>query len=444
MLIAFEELGYPWSSAIDFWFDGYWIELNAIHLVLATFFIGYLFCNIISRTSLSFEFRCAVLYFSLTVFNNPAFSFFGINPNEFFGSVGFLIALTKGSLIHKRSYSVAVIGLILLFIAGFIHSMMATFVYPELVQDLNSFLIKIAVNLKILVLAVNLGIVGAQISRGVGLEILLATVVKSGMFALLMYILQTILMGIGSLPYGTYMDAGFIGLPSFGSVSIERGHFGKFMAPYFPFFLYAFVEWKATWRFLLYLIVMAINFSASSIFFFCCSLLLAGFFFWRSWNKRSLIPIFFASIALISLLLINAGIYEGIVMKILNIAIQGDESQGGGRSLGLFIEYINTYPFGMGYSGSTLRTAPSLPEINAAYFAFIAQYSLLAFPIVLGFIFIWVRAIRFHAKKILYRCFNVGVFMAPIIFLTDILWFVPVIWLSIEINLSANPNSKSL
>ena len=38
----------------------------------------------------------------------------------------------------------------------------------------------------------------------------------------------------GTMPYGTYFDAGYVGFPSFGGVSIERGHFGKFLTPALP------------------------------------------------------------------------------------------------------------------------------------------------------------------------------------------------------------------
>jgi len=383
------------------------------------------------------EFRLAILYFSLTVFNNPSFNIVGLSPNEIFGSAAILVAIIKGGNYFKRHASLVVIGLFIAFTASALHALMAALVYPDLTPDFATIILKIAVNLKILVLAGNLFIIGIELKRGVGLSELIRSILASGTFALLIYMVQIFIFSIGIVPYGTYFDAGFIGIPSFGSVSIERGHFGKFITPYFPFFLYAFIAWKTKWRFLLYLVVGAINFSASSIFFFLYGLFLSGLFFYRSWSRRNFFAISFFVITSVMLLLSYSNIYEGIVEKIITIAVQGDESQGGGRSFGLFLEYINAYPFGMGYSGSTLRTAPLLPEINAAYFAFLAQYSLLSFPLLFGFAFIWLNAIRLGSNQLIYRCFNIGVLMAPIIFATDILWFLPLIWLSMEINLSA-------
>jgi hypothetical protein len=436
MFNASEEIRYPWINAADFWAGAYWTHLGAIHLVLATFFICYLCCNIFLRSNLLLEFRCAILYCALTVFNNPAFNLFGLNLNEIFGLTTVLVVGIKGKLLHGRNSSPAAIGLFVVFMISIIHVLFTTLIYPDLAPNFITIIKKIAVNVKILVLAINLVVIGAHLKRGLGLNILIRSILLSGTFALMMYVVQILLVSIGAPPYGTYIDAGFTGLASFGSVSIERGHFGKFMAPYFPFFLYALIKWKAKWRFILYLVITAINFSASSIFFFICSMFLMGVFFYRSLDKRRLMLALFIIISLSALLLLNLNVYQGIIEKIITVALQGSECEGCGRNFSLFMDYIKTYPFGMGYSGSTLRTAPYMPELNAAYFAFVAQYSLLALPILLGFGFLLFRAIRFGAKNLLYRCFNVGVCMAPIIFFTDILWFVPLIWLSIEMNLS--------
>jgi hypothetical protein len=133
-------------------------------------------------------------------------------------------------------------------------------------------------------------------------------------------------------------------------------------------------------------------------------------------------------------MIVYRDVFEGIIEKVYLLAIVGDESQGGGRSFGLFVQYLQAYPFGIGYSGSTLRTAPMLPEINAAHFALVTQYSGLALPIVIGFAMLIFKAARtgLHSDT-LGRCMMVGVLMLGIIFFTDILWFVPMMWLSMEI-----------
>jgi hypothetical protein len=162
--------------------------------------------------------------------------------------------------------------------------------------------------------------------------------------------------------------------------------------------------------------------------------------FFSKFNLRTFATILVAGACIFPIVILNWEVFEGIFDKIVSIAIKGDESQGGGRSIGLFFDYVENYPLGMGYSGSSLRTAPNLPEINASYFAFIVQYSILAIPLGLGFIYLIKRGFILTAKALTHRCFNVGVLMAPIIFLTDILWFVPLVWLAIEINLSTKNN----
>jgi hypothetical protein len=110
--------------------------------------------------------------------------------------------------------------------------------------------------------------------------------------------------------------------------------------------------------------------------FFVVSMVLAA------WQFRSKLRSV-SSVVLIGLVAVLLGsaivvFYEGFMAlgdKIYQLVIQGDESTGGGRSSATFFEYIKVYPIGIGYGGSTLRTAPGLSEINAAHFAFVTQYS---------------------------------------------------------------------
>jgi hypothetical protein len=436
MFDSLEEVRYPWADAINFWQGGYWVQIESLHLVIATLFLTYIFFKALFQADFKLEFRLAILYFALTVFNNPAFSLAGLNPNEIFGVAAVIVILFRGRLLHGRKSSLAVKGLLITFLITGTHALIATLIYPELIPDFGTALIKTAVIFKIFILAVNLAIVGVEFAKENCLEILLRFCLLAGTFSLLMYLVQILVMISGSIPFGTYLDAGFIGLPSFGSVSIERGHFGKFMAPYFPIFLYALIKWRARFRFLLYCFVTILNFSASSQFFFFCSLVITALLFFSTFNLRTFAAISMVGACIFSMVIFNWEVFEGIFDKIVSIAIKGDESQGGGRSIGLFFEYVKNYPLGMGYSGSSLRTAPNLPEINASYFAFVAQYSILSIPIGLGFIYLVKRGFILRAKVVTHRCFNVGILMAPVIFLTDILWFVPLVWLAIEINLS--------
>jgi hypothetical protein len=429
-LEGLEEVRYPWVSSLEFWGGGYWGEIGAIHLVLGWLFIIWICVRAIKMPRIGLEFRLAVLYFALTLFTNPAFNQGGLNINELLGVLALLTVFAKGRMKIGLGASPLSQGLLLVFGLGLIHVFLTWLIYPDLTPDLGIFVTKLAINFKILVLAGNLAIVGARLSRGIGLDLLIRTCLAAGTFGLLMYLVQIAVSFTGTWPYGTYIDAGFVGFPSFGSVSIERGHFGKFMTPYYPFFLFALLAWKARWRFALFFLITAINFSASSQIFFLCSLLITLFMFRR---KLGITP-YIGFVLVIILMIIYRDVFEGIIDKIYQIAIIGDESHGGGRSFGVFVQYLQTYPFGMGYSGSTLRIAPMLPEINAAHFAFVTQYSVLALPLVAGFLLLVYRAARAGLRfELVGRCMTVGVLMSVIIFFTDILWFVPMIWLSMEI-----------
>lgn len=440
-----EEIRYPWINAAEFWVGGYWHQIEAMHLLLGWLFIVWLALRAFWTRDAPFEFRMATLYFALTVYTNFAYNVAGLNINDWFGIMAILIVMAKGRLSHAKSASRAAKGLFLLSAVTIAHTFVAALIYPELLPDMITVVTKMAVNFKIFVLAANLVIVGGCIACGVGLDRLIKACVYAGVIAQLMYLLQMLVASTGTLPYGTFLDAGFVGVPSFASVSIERGHMGKFIAPYFAFFLYAFVVWKWRWRFALFLLASAINFSASGQVFFACSLVIAIMVFRGSLGVKAYSLIAFGVAGVTALVATYWVVFEAIIDKIVTIAIHGDESQGGGRSFGLFIEYISTYPLGMGYSGSTLRTAPNLPEINAAHFAFISQYSFLAIPILLGYAVLLISVIRSGVQcGALGRCMVVGAAISPIMFFVDILWFVPLVWLPIEVILSVRRNWQNI
>lgn len=431
---SFEELRYPWSNALEFLSGSYWAELAAIHLTLGWIFIGWLLLRVNINSKLPAEFRLSVLYFSLTVFTNPAFNMLGLNVNEIFGLLALFVFFLKGHIPNGRNVSQVVASLFLVFLISFLHVLLGVFIYPDLLPDANSVITKLAINCKIAVLAVNLLIVGISLRRGVGLNALMQLCLMSATFGLWMYLVQILVALFGTLPYGTYLDAGFAGVPSFGSVSIERGHFGKFMASYFPFFLFALIVWRSYFLFYLYCVVSIVNISASSQVFFVFSLVLAAGIFRRDISYRHFAFIVAGLIASFVLIVLNWAVFEGVVEKIIRIAVKGDETDGGGRSVGTLLAYLQAYPLGIGFSGSTLRTAPGLAEINSGFFAFISQYSFLSPFVVLGYMFLMFRTARRGLKGgSLERCFVVGVLLSPLIFFVEILWFMPMIWLCFEI-----------
>ena len=434
ILVELEEIKYPWENAAEFWAGGYWLEIQATHLLFGGFFMAWLVINACRDRNAPLEFRLSTLYFALTVYTNFAYKIVGLNINEIFGILSTFILLAKGRTPIRMSSSMASRGLFILFIVSSLHNLAIGFAYPELLQDTSAVILKMAVNIKIFILAVNMSIVGSSIVRGIGLYRLINTCITAGIIAQAMYLLQVALFVVGVTPYGTYIDAGFTGVPSFGSVSIERGHMGKFIAPYFAFFLYAFIEWKWRWKFALFLIASAINFSASGLVFFVSSIITTIIVFNRYIGAKGYMLLGLTLTGILCLIVIYYPVFDGMINKIFTIAINGDESQGGGRSFDLFLQYIDAYPLGIGYSGSSLRSLAGLPEINAAHFAFITQYSLLAVPIVFFFILLLINALRGGSLgDTLGRSMIVGTVMSPIIFFVDILWFVPLVWLPIEV-----------
>jgi len=380
------------------------------------------------------SFRLATIYFALTVFTNPCYTVGGLNLNEIFGCVAVVAVLARGWLPAYCRWSPASAGLLIVFAVGLVHAAIVSVTYPDLLESSTTLITKFAVSAKILVLAVNLLIVGEQISKNIGVEELIKPCLAAATTALALYIVQIGILASGTAPYGLFLDAGFIGVPSFASVSIERGHFGKFMAPYFPFFLFALVQWKWRLRFALLCLVTLINFSASSQVFFLVFIVMAILKFRRSIGIKSLVVGIFGALCVFVFVVKYWAVFSGIGEKIYSLAIQGDEASQGGRSFSVFYEYISRYPFGIGYGGSSLRTAPDLPEINAPYFVFFSQYSLLGFPILLGYFYLVFRTIKSASYGIqLIRCMSVGVAMSVVIFFTDVLWFVPMIWLPFEL-----------
>lgn len=424
------EKRYPFDNCIDFFAGGYWLHIEALHLTLGWLFIGFLIFRLICE-NISLSLKLSVLFFSLVIFSNPAYDLGGFRLNELFGilAVIFSLVLTRTPKISVASPVVR--SILIIFIIGILHGLLVSVIYPDLNRNLATGFIRIAVNLKVLVVALNLAIVSSYLKKGLGLNILLKSIVVAGTFALTMYLLQGIvLVSFGTLPYGTFIDAGFIGFPSFASTSIERGHFGKLMTPLFPFFFYAMLAWGWWWCFVLFTFIFLINFSASAQVFFASFILIALYRFMFLFKRKSFL--LFSSIIIVlatALVLSYDELFLGVFKKIYELAIKGDE--GGGRGLGVFLDYIDRYPLGIGYGGSTLRTAPGLREINASHFSFISQYSFLS-PLILGlYLFLTVKTLQAtRSSGLLAKSMIIGVLGSSVIFLADILWFTPTIWLS--------------
>jgi hypothetical protein len=434
-MFEIEENRYPFDNVFEFVSGGYWAQVEALHLTLGWIFI-FAFIFYLVRQPAPLQLRLAIPYFALALFTNPAYEIAGLKINDVFGVMAALYGLATSIPFPSKTRPVAS-AILLVFCLGALHSLIVTRIYPVLLDGDGLLLKRVAINFKVFVLGVNLLIIGQSLHRGIGFNLICKSVIVAGTFGLLMYLLQiAVLIGAGTLPYGTYVDAGFIGVPSFGSVSEERGHFGKFMTPLFPFFLYALVSWRWQWRFALFVLVTCINISASSlVYFFVYSLISLWMFRRKLTNSKTLLALSFASLSFAFLILSFNEVFLSLAEKIYQLAIAGDESSGGGRSVGTFLSYISAYPFGIGYSGSSLRTAPGLLEINSGFFAFFTQYSLLALPILLGYAWLIVATLRKarNSRTLLGKTMAVGVIGSVVIFAADILWFMPTIWLAFEI-----------
>jgi hypothetical protein len=244
------------------------------------------------------------------------------------------------------------------------------------------------------------------------------------------YIAQTAVFLTGTLPYGTYWDAGFTGVPSSGSVSIERGHFGKFLAPLFPFYVLLLI--RSRWRaaFALFLGVSLVNFSASSIAFIAGYAAITAALLRRDLLRPAVAAAGVVLLGAVAALGVVFGEqYGAVFQKIVDVGVRGEEV--GGRGLPVLEAYLARFPLGTGYGGSTLRVVGELPEINMGGFALISQLSAVALPIVLGFVWLNWRVLRASRGTTDARTRGLlvcGVIMSGLIGVVDILWFVPTIW----------------
>jgi len=85
----------------------------------------------------------------------------------------------------------------------------------------------------------------------------------------------------------------------------------------------------------------------------------------------------------------------------------------------------------LGYSGSTLRTVGTLPQINMGAYAMASQLSFLIVPIFAGFVWLNYRVARDSQRiddRIVVGVLLGGMVMAVLIDLVDVLWFVPTLW----------------
>ena len=428
------ELRYPFDSLFDFFSGGYLFQDQALHLSFGfiAILIAIMVCLMRFRDPIA---GLIGFYFLSPVYSNPCYGLFGIGFPELLGSFVFMLVLftrpsaflPRGAFEKNTYIAISIIIsytiIILLFNqnqnGGHFGERIFVFGKPVLL----AFLFAAALNLRVV--------------RDDAFFRLVSIVVFSEFIA---YFYQLFIFLEGIVPYGTYPAAGIDTFVSFGGTSNERGHLAKFFNPLLPIILF-YNRSKASYLLLIAFFLVAFsNLSASGYCFLLIELFFVALFF-RTKLSKSLGSLFFCFIMLIFVAILFDAL-AAIFNKIYNLAILGDESEAGGRSLDTFMMYIQSFPFGIGYSGSTYRIADGLPEINSGFFAFLSQLSVVGFFLIVAFltnIYVIIRrSLRIAYKYPEFYFIISGVLAMPLIFFADLLWFVPTIWLPLIYTLSAS------
>lgn len=426
-----QEFRYPFYSVFEFFTDGYWLEMEGIHLSLGWVILAFYTMKIFYRKE-SLYVKFSTIYFSAFIFNNYAYSFLNIRFSEYFGILAAFtsfmnLKVNKG----KSTISYLLIGISFL---SLVHALIISVIYPDINPTTEHAFLRLALILKILVLGLVFLSFNNEFNTIEKVERLIQDIVVLACISCLLYLLQFYIFMSGILPFGTFLDAGFTGFPTFGSVSIERGHFAKLLVPLFPFFSFQLINKKAYISFAVFTLISIINFSASGQLFFLSYLLIFLFFNLR---KIMIFKYYFMAVLVLfpvstfTIIYFNEQ-FIGIIDKIRTLAFEGADI--GGRGVDVLAEYSSRYPLGISYGGSTLRIVNNLPEINSGINAFIAQYSFLGIIIASLFLYInlyvYKASLKVRRKKHL-QPFHAGILVSIIIYCSDILWFTPTIWLSL-------------
>lgn len=441
-----EEFRYPWNSCVEFFAGGYFKDFLALHLTLAYIAILVL-CVVLFRSKRTLVQKLVTLYFALTLFTNFAFEVGGVTIGDAFGILACGIFLLQSLFncsiirIHRLAF-----GLIALFGLIIAHQIAIGSIYPELNEGTVG-ITRIAVTLKIVVFAIVVWAFSREFRTTDSLHWLLQWTVSFALIGVGAYFVQGMILATGHLPYGTFFDAGYVGIPAFGSVSIERGHFGKFLTPLFPVFLIMYRKHHRKWAWIGFVVVTTINVSASSLAYFTVYLLLTAFAYRDRLKKPKYLAgatVILAGVVAICIAMRN--VLWGLVDKIITLGFEGQSGGGsGGRGAANFLDYVRLYPLGMSYGGSTLRNISSLDEMNSGIMAFFTQFGIIS-PIVLGaylaLVVVAIRRAKQFCDPVTRRMLVIGILMTGVIFATDILWFVPTIWLPIIIAMTGTEESR--
>ena len=412
-MFVMEELRYPFTNILEF--IDYSNSFSALPLLLGLvfFFIGIAYAFRLGKYSL------VCLYFAFSFYNNPAYQIFGLSLFEICGISSILFSrstkLTKPSYLDLFPIVLCLILLYTLFVdlAGF---------SPVEHQFGN----RVAVFGKAIVFYLN---AKALLSLNESYLTTFYKLIFIAMFgASVVYLSQIILWSAGVNVYGTYLSAGLTAFPSFGSVSIERGHFAKFYNPLIGpliFLLYRKIVSKFEFSFMI--APMLLNLSATG---YAYILLFATIYLVKICKNW----FFYFAILVVTVfaLYVYFPLFASLADKIIYIGFLGEECDSCGRSIDRLLEYLTAYPMGIGYGGSSLRNVDGLSEINLGFYIFISQLSIFGLFLLLPLVWIYYAKLNTLIRVVIKSdilALYVSAAVMPILFMAESLWFVPSIWL---------------
>lgn len=420
----FYDYRYEFSSLLEFISQKEFLKLEAFHLTIAFFSLLFISTRII-KFQKNLILSLSTIYFGASIYNNFAYTMYGVSIAEYIGITSAVIFLVKDKF-KKNPVS----SYLLVFVTlSILHFCFITIMYGLIEGD--DILKRFILIAKIAVLAINSSIIIKHLDSGLKIENFFYFIIILTNITLFAYIIQMLVFFSGTLPYGSFSPAGYAEsiIPSFASVSIERGHYGKFLAPLFPIYLYGFIKYGYKKSFLLFLTISLLNISASAYVFMSFYIILSIAIL----HKKLKISHYLLILGLITLsaLIFNEQITK-LIEKVYILAIQQDDE--GGRGFHYLWQILEKFPLGYGYAGSTLRDLHGIEnlQLNNAIVAFWGQLSYLGI-IIISFLFYTYYKL-YHAppsgtleKKILLIALVVSI----IIFMSDLLWFIAPLWLSI-------------
>lgn len=420
---------YPFSSLLDFFGGIYFLKIEALHLTFGYFFLVFLIYKVLSNNKLDWSYKISILYFSGTIFNNYAFTL-GITIAEMFGILAVIIFI-------RQKINLNIISTYMIIFATFsLLHYLALLVFNETILFNYEFK-HIALILKIFVLAINISILFRFILSKKDIEIFVRYIMFAINIAGLAYFIQIIVFLFGFIPYGSFSPAGWAEsiIPSFGSVSIERGHFGKFLVPLFPLVLYAYKAFNYKKSLILFLLTSFLNLSASSYVFIILYLFFSIVFLRDEIGTKRILML----LAIVTSVLL---FYSSQIVILFNKVYEAGilQNEGGDRSFSVLWDMLAIYPYGFGYGGSSYRYLPGVYgiEFNNPIASYFGQLSFFGLFILLIFFYLLYKGYKIsNYLKVNYglerKILLISIIMLCIIFAVDILWFVPTIWLPIVI-----------